>query len=249
MAENAFQKQSAPPAGSKTKLKKPLSDKDLEEYKSEADNRGIVYMSHVPPMMKANKVRALLTKQGAEILRIYLAPEDSIKAIRRKENGGKRGKRFTEGWIEFADRKQAKHLAGLLNGQNIGGKRFSKHHYDLWNLKFLKKFKWEHLTEELAYQKAVREQKLAVELRGAKRERDFYLARVDQAHAVDAMEERNAKKRAGAGEGTEVDETSTKKKRKMLRNFQQRDAIPDPSAPDADTLDMDVLANVFSRGE
>lgn len=31
-----------------------------------------------------------------------------------------------------------------------------------------------------AYQKAVREQKLAVELRGAKRERDFYLARVDQ---------------------------------------------------------------------
>lgn len=24
----------------------------------------------------------------------------------------------------------------------------------------------------------------------------------------------------------------------------QRDAIPDPSAPDADTLDMDVLANV-----
>lgn len=38
-----------------------------------------------------------------------------------------------------------------------------------------------------AYQKAVREQKLAAELRNAKRERDSYLARVDKAHAIDAM--------------------------------------------------------------
>jgi hypothetical protein len=33
----------------------------------------------------------------------------------------------------------------------------------------------------------VREQKLAAELRNAKRERDSYLARVDKAHAIDAM--------------------------------------------------------------
>jgi ESF2/ABP1 family protein len=58
---------------------------------------GIVYISYIPPKLKANKIRALLTKHGAEVLRIYLAAEDSMSALRRKKAGGKRGKRFTEG--------------------------------------------------------------------------------------------------------------------------------------------------------
>ena len=134
-------------------------------------------------------------------------------------------------WIEFADKQVAKRLAGSLNGTDMGGKHFSTHRYDLWNLKYLKHFKWDNLTAEIgalpplwcaqssasccvlrarrnppstaslrlpshrfggggngaAYQKAVREQKLAAELRNAKRERDSYLARVDKAHAIDAM--------------------------------------------------------------
>jgi hypothetical protein len=60
---------------------------------------GIAYISYIPPKMKANKLRTLLTKHGAEILRVYLAPEDSMSALRRKKSGGKRGKRFTEGCV------------------------------------------------------------------------------------------------------------------------------------------------------
>ena len=30
-----------------------------------------------------------------------------------------------------------------------GGPRRSAFYYDLWNIKYLSKFKWEHLTEEL----------------------------------------------------------------------------------------------------
>ena len=63
---------------------------------------GVVYMSHIPPMMKPNKIRSLLNKKGAEILRIYLAPEDTAVATRRKEAGGKRGKRFTEGCVHIS---------------------------------------------------------------------------------------------------------------------------------------------------
>ena len=29
----------------------------------------------------------------------------------------------------------------------------SAYHYDLWNMKYLPKFKWHHLTEEIAYEK------------------------------------------------------------------------------------------------
>lgn len=41
-----------------------------------------------------------------------------------------------------------------------------------------------------ALKKATREQKLALELSAAKKERDFYLSRVDQSRALDAIEER-----------------------------------------------------------
>ena len=37
----------------------------------------------------------------------------------------------------------------MLNGQQMGGKRRSAYHYDLWSMKYLPKFKWDHLTEEV----------------------------------------------------------------------------------------------------
>ena len=37
----------------------------------------------------------------------------------------------------------------MLNGHPMGGKKRSAYHYDLWCLKYLPKFKWDHLTEEI----------------------------------------------------------------------------------------------------
>ena len=34
----------------------------------------------------------------------------------------------------------------MLNGQPMGGKRRSAYFYDLWTLKYLPRFKWDHLT-------------------------------------------------------------------------------------------------------
>ena len=38
----------------------------------------------------------------------------------------------------------------MLNSNPMGGKRRSAHHYDIWCLKYLPKFKWDHLTEEIS---------------------------------------------------------------------------------------------------
>ena len=58
-----------------------------------------------------------------------------------------------------------------------------------------------------AYQKAVREQKLALELAAATRERDFYLKQVDAGKALDAMAAKQQRRAdaaaAAAGEGGE----------------------------------------------
>jgi hypothetical protein len=98
-----------------------------------------------------------------------------------------------------------------------------------------------------AYQKAVREQKLAAELRNAKRERDSYLASVDKAHAIDAMEERKAKKAAegkGGAEGVQAAQ------RKVMRSFKQRGRADDgEDAGDPTEMDLSLLANVFSGGK
>ncbi|GLI63019.1 hypothetical protein VaNZ11_005879 [Volvox africanus] len=173
----------------KPKLRKVLTKRKLHQYNEASDRRGIVYISRIPPHMKPHKVRQLLEPFG-DIGRVYCALEDPALRRLRKKKGGNTGKNFTEGWVEFEDKRRAKRAAVALNGQPMGGSKRSAYHYDLWNIKYLPKFKWDALTEEINYQRAVREQKLVAEISAAKRERDFYLSRVDKAKAIDAIKER-----------------------------------------------------------
>jgi hypothetical protein len=57
--------------------------------------------------MKPAKLRQLLSEQG-EVQRLYCAPEDASARRARKQRGGNTGKMFTEGWVEFADKRVAK---------------------------------------------------------------------------------------------------------------------------------------------
>lgn len=40
---------------------------------------------------------------------------------RRKARGGDRRKFYTEGWVEFSDKRIAKRTATMLNGETMGG--------------------------------------------------------------------------------------------------------------------------------
>lgn len=48
------------------------NEKNLEEYQQEVGNRGVVYMSRIPPYMTPNYIRKLL--QDSDVERIYLLP-------------------------------------------------------------------------------------------------------------------------------------------------------------------------------
>ena len=193
---------------------KALSKKALKRFTARQKAKGIVYLSRLPPNMKPQKVRHLLSDYG-EIGRVYLAAEDAgVRALRRetrkggderdgsKKAKGSSGKRYTEGWVEFIDKKEAKIAAQLLNGEPMGGKKRASHYYDLWCIKYLPKFEWDHLTEELNHQRAVLESKMAAEVAAANRERDFYLSRVDKAKAVASIIERRSAKQGGSGGGS-----------------------------------------------
>merc|ERR1719361_279905 len=128
-------------------------------------------------------------------LRIYLAPEDKTQRVARKRRGGSKKLKYTEGWVEFEDRKIARRVAGTLNGTPIGGKkRHNKWHDDIWNMKYLPKFKWHQLKETELYNFQVRKARLQQKVSQARRENDFYLEKVEQAKSRKmAAERRKAK--------------------------------------------------------
>ena len=84
----------------------------------------------------------------------------------------------------------AKLVARTLNNTPMGGKKSNYYHDDLWNLKYLPKFKWLHLTEQLAYERQQRAKQLQLEVSQAKMEMDMYMRNVDKAKMIRAMEEK-----------------------------------------------------------
>ena len=244
-----------PPAAAGGAAGEPDSSPQGEEGEEEREPRekarkkrkpvepGVVYISRLPPFLKPHRVRRMLEEHG-EVLKVYLSPEDPAANARRRREGKPTGKSFTEGWVEFADKRVAKRVAGMLNGRQMGGKRRSRYYFDLWNLKYLHKFKWDYLMEEFRYRQKVREQRLAAEISAAKRDRDFYLSRIDEATAIDAMEERKKGKAPTAMKESKKQhalaeaEAST---RKLVRKFKQRRAKPDGASQAAQKVSSAVL--------
>ena len=72
-----------------------------------------------------------------------------------------------------------------------------KLYLSIWST-FAIRFKWSHLTERLAYEKAVHQQKMRHEISQAKREAEFFKSNVEKA-------KRNKKsKKAAPAEGSET---------------------------------------------
>lgn len=226
-------------------MRKIKSKKRLLKEAAAAKNRGICYLSRVPPHMDPFKLRQLLSQFGG-IQRIYLVPEKSAGQVRRKRAGRFQEQGFSEGWVEFSDKRIAKRVANMLNGEQIGGRKRSSFYYDLWNIKYLSKFKWDDLTEETAQDNAVREQKLALEISAAKRERDFYLSKVDQARALSSIEERLKKKqKLQEEEETRADPPVSQQAPKVIRKFPQKQPVSDTTTVSKPRLSKDFLAGVF----
>ena len=125
--------------------------------------RGIVYLSRIPPFMKIEKIKHLLSSHGI-ITRIYGSLEDKSRQKKRQKYKNNHKKFYTQVWVEFARKKDAKQCAEDLNNQRIGGKKRSRYYDDIWNIKYLSKFKWHHLTEKLKEEKQVRQARIREEM-------------------------------------------------------------------------------------
>lgn len=211
-----------------------LSHEKMQQLKEISERRGVLYIARVPPFMKPEKLRHLLGKYGT-LNRIYLVPEDKSLHKKRVTGGGNRRIQYTEGWIEFQDKKVAKRVAKMLNTTQIGGRKRDYYHDDLWNLKYLKGFKWDHLTEKVAYENRIRDQKLRMEIAQAKKENEGYLERVEKSKVIERMEERNSSKKR---EGEAIHSTL----QRVHRTFYQKTPT---SSKDLQSIGDEELEKVF----
>lgn len=187
---------------------KDVSDKDAAEVKEKKkkiknvfqDRKcvpGIIYLGHIPPRFRPKHLRNLLSVYG-EIGRIFLQPEDR-QVRKRKKKAGLRRCDFTEGWVEFRDKRVAKKVAASLHNTPMGTRKRQRFSSDLWCMKYLHRFQWIHLSERLAYEQTVLNQRLRTEVSQAKRETNFYLNNVEKSAHLDKLR----KKRQRDGEQVE----------------------------------------------
>ena len=172
---------------------KPLSTSQLEASQRKARKTGVIYLSRVPPFMRPSTLKHLLSPYGT-INRLFLTPEPAASYARRLKGGGNKKRSFTDGWIEFASKKRAKICAETLNGEIIGGKKGGWYHDDLWNIKYLRGFKWADLMEQVQGEERMREGRMRAELQKEMRERKVFLADVERSKRENGMEAKRKKK-------------------------------------------------------
>ncbi|CAK9441636.1 uncharacterized protein LODBEIA_P55040 [Lodderomyces beijingensis] len=194
-----------------TKLKK-LSPGELAKEQARIKRTGVCYLSKIPPYMKPQKLRSILTRFGA-VDRLFLKPEDATAYHRRVKYGGNKKKKYTEGWIEFVNKSDAKLCAATLNGNKLGGKKTSYYYDDVINIKYLKGgFKWHDLTQQIARENEVRQARLALELSQQNKFNKAFVNNVEKSKMIGHIQKKRGKtsEDGGAEDG------------ELRRNFKQR---------------------------
>lgn len=228
-------------------ITRPLTKKNLVATDAAIKKSGVVYLSRIPPFMKPQKLRSLLEPYGA-LNRIFLAPEDPAAHSRRVRSGGNKKRTYTEGWVEFVRKREAKAACELLNARTIGGKKGSYYRDDLWNLLYLKGFKWHNLTEQIAAENAERTSRMRAEISKTTRENKEFVKNVERAKMLDGMQAKaKAKKRKAETETETEAQTQTQTgATRPVRSFQQVPMAKKRKEVEEQSADVSrVLSKIF----
>ena len=162
---------------------KNLEEETLENYKEKIRASGVLYISYIPEGMTVLTLKKNLSKYGVN--RVYLVPDTTNIAKNKKKQN------YKEGWIEFTDKIMAKLCHYELNGKILGGKkRNNKFREEIWNIKYLHKFKWNHLMEKLQFNKKLRDHRMQAELSQTKRENNFIYDKFEQSRRINNLNRR-----------------------------------------------------------
>ncbi|KAB8077043.1 hypothetical protein BDV29DRAFT_70957 [Aspergillus leporis] len=228
----------------KTK-QKLLLDKGKPPKKNKT---GVVYLSSLPPYLKPFALKSLIETRGfSPITKVFLTPSvRSASAPRRRSN---KRKTYTDGWVEFASKKTAKLCAETLNASIVGGRKGGWYHDDVWNMKYLKGFKWADLMEQVQRERSEREARQRIEDTRARKEDKIFLQGVETGKVLDGMQKKNEEKRkrqmeTGDAGGKPLGDLKIRRTFKQNEVKRGRDTINDGQVSlEADT--KRVLGKIF----
>ncbi|XP_028158974.1 uncharacterized protein LOC135079086 [Ostrinia nubilalis] len=163
-----------PENGSDCGTRDSISDSENVVKQKKLRKKGIIYLSTIPPYMNVAKIREIFGQFG-DVGRIYLQPSGKPGEKRKRVPN-----QFTEGWVEFQRKKVAKEVATKLNNTKIGSRKKSRYYDMIWNIKYIPRFKWIHLSERLAYERAAYKQRLRAEISQAKKEAHYLQTNVEK---------------------------------------------------------------------
>jgi ESF2/ABP1 family protein len=222
---------------SKQKLIKPL-DKPSKKNKT-----GVVYLSSLPPYLKPFALKTLLVQRGFEpITKIFLSP--SVHSTRSSGKRGNRRKTYTDGWVEFASKKTAKICAETLNANIVGGRKGGWYHDDVWNMKYLKGFKWADLMEQVQRERSEREARRRIEDARSRKEDKVFVSGVEKGKVEDGIRKKREEKKAKAAD----DVADNMPDLQVRRVFKQNEVCDKGGDKDFSSLGEDtkrVLGKIF----
>jgi len=176
-------------SGDESEMEQKLQELDSLDIPEKKRKPGIIYLSSVPQGMNVSSTTGFFAEFG-HVGRVFLQPDAKLGM-----------RHFTEGWIEFMSKKIAKRVAAHVNNTPVAGKKHKNN--SLWNIKYLPRFKWVHLSERLAYEKAVKQQRMRTEISQVKREAELFKGSV-----------KSTKKKKRARDESEPPHNDTAKKKK-----------------------------------
>ncbi|KAK7145603.1 hypothetical protein R3I93_013365 [Phoxinus phoxinus] len=233
-----------------------IEEDELEKPNGKKLIPGIVYIGHIPPRMRPKHMRNMLSVYG-EIGRIFLQPEDRC-VKNKKKKAGSRSSGFTEGWVEFRDKRIAKRVSISLHNTPMANRKRSHFSSDLWSIKYLHRFHWCHLSERLAYEQTVYHQRMRTEISQAKKETNFYLASVEKSQTLEKLKKKKEKKGEVVEEKTWGYKQRSTEEEIHLKRFNKDKGISkknlqkaqekSKSIQDKAQSNVSLLAKIFSSG-
>ncbi|KAL2000552.1 hypothetical protein VTN02DRAFT_2939 [Thermoascus thermophilus] len=177
--------------GSQKKKKKPLDTTKLPNKKNKT---GVIYLSSLPPYLKPSALKSILLQRGfGPITKVFLTPATPPPGASSLKKSNRR-KTYTDGWVEFASKKTAKICAETLNATIVGGKKGGYYHDDVWNMKYLKGFKWADLMEQVQRERSEREAKRRIEDARARKEEKVFLQGVEKGKVIEGIQKKKQEK-------------------------------------------------------
>ena len=217
-------------------IETPASTKP-PRIESKKNKPGIIYLSRLPPYLRPQTLRHLLSVHGT-ITNLFLTPEPPATYHHRVHtHHGNKKRQYIDGWVEFQHKRHAKACVDALNGRTtaeglgvggIGGRKGGKGRWyrdDVWSLKYLRGFGWDDLMQSARGEEREREERVRVGVQREKRERQAFLDGVQGAKIEETRRTKRKRKvdAAGRKRGDEEDRPDLLTHRDQGRSFRQNE--------------------------